>query len=219
MLIAILDLEREPLEFDLTIPSGTIDYGNEIRQIDGLTASGTASLITEHRAPRQQIQDIRLQAEFGGRFEVHCARCLDPVEHAIEEQFDLLFRPLGADAGAVRTRDLDLGDGNRVLSRRRSCPRRRAAGTGVAFPSRQNALPPRLQRSLLWLRAQSEFGILHLRHGPAGPAMDGFGRHTRPDEKLEFEHARPSAAVSWQSPMVRTEQPRERMKGICHAQS
>ncbi len=122
MLIAILDLEREPLEFDLTIPSGTIDYGSEIRQIDGLTASGTASLITEHRAPRLQIQDIRLQAEFGGRFEVHCARCLDPVEHAIKEQFELLFRPLGADGGAsehaISTSETEIGyyqDGGLVL--------------------------------------------------------------------------------------------------------
>lgn len=122
MLIAILDLERAPLEFDLTIPSGTIVYGNEIRQIDGLAASGSASLITEHRPPRQQIHDIRLRAEFRGNFEVHCARCLDPVEHSIEEQLDLLFRPLGTDAGApehaISTSETEIGyyqDGGLVL--------------------------------------------------------------------------------------------------------
>ena len=123
MLISVLDLERQPLEFDLlTIPSGMIDYGSGIRQIDGLTVSGSADLITEHRAPRQQIHDIRLRAQFRGRFEVHCARCLDPVEHPIEEQFDLLFRPLGADAGAsehaISTSETEIGyyqDGGLVL--------------------------------------------------------------------------------------------------------
>src|SRR5271156_3194907 len=101
MLISVLDLEREPLELDLTVPSGTIDYGNGIRQIDGLTVRGSATVLTEQRAPRQQIQDIRLRAEWKARFEMYCARCLDPVEYPIEEQLDLLFRPLGADAGAA----------------------------------------------------------------------------------------------------------------------
>jgi uncharacterized protein len=122
MLITVLDLERQPLEYDLTCPSGTIDYGNGIRQIDGLTVSGSADLITEHRAPRQQIHDIRLRAKFSGRFEMQCARCLDPVEHPIGEQIDLLFRPLGADAGAVEhaisTSETEIGyyqDGGLVL--------------------------------------------------------------------------------------------------------
>jgi uncharacterized protein len=122
MLITVLDLEREPLEFDRTIPSGAIDYGSEIRQIDGLPVRGSADLITEHRGPRQQIQDIRLRAEIRGRFELQCARCLDPVEHVIEEQLDLLFRPLGADAGAsehaISTSDTEIGyyrDGGLVL--------------------------------------------------------------------------------------------------------
>jgi uncharacterized protein len=122
MLISVLDLEREPLELDLTVPSGTIDYGDGIRQVDGLTVRGSATVLTEQRAPRQQIQDIRLRAEWKARFEMYCARCLDPVEHPIEEQLDLLFRPLGADAGgaerAISTSETEIGyyqDGGLVL--------------------------------------------------------------------------------------------------------
>jgi uncharacterized protein len=122
MLIAVLDLEKQPLEFDLTIPGGAIGYGDEIRQIGGLAVSGSACLITEHRAPRQQIQDIRLRAGFKGTFELLCARCLEPVGHTIQEQVDLLFRPLGADAGipehAISTAETEIGyyqDGGLVL--------------------------------------------------------------------------------------------------------
>jgi DUF177 domain-containing protein len=113
MLITVLDLEREPLEFRETIASGAIDYGSEIRQIDGLPVHGRADLITEHRGPRQHIEDIRLRAGYKGRFEVLCARCLDPVQHEVKEDFDLLFRPLGADAGrsehAISTSDTEIG--------------------------------------------------------------------------------------------------------------
>ena len=122
MLIAVLDLEREPLAIDLTIPTGTIDFGDGIRQIEGLAVHGAASLLTEQRAPRQQILDIRLQAELQGRFEVDCARCLEPVEHPVEEQLDLLFRPLGVDASgaerAISTPETEIGyyqDGGLVL--------------------------------------------------------------------------------------------------------
>ena len=49
ILITVLDLEREPLEFSETVPPGAIDYGSGIRQIDGMPVSGRADLITEHR--------------------------------------------------------------------------------------------------------------------------------------------------------------------------
>lgn len=113
MFISVLDLEREPLDFDQTIESGAIVYGEGIRQVDGLRAQGRAELIQEHRGPRQTIEDIRLRAEFEGDFEVLCARCLEPVQIPIREPLDLLFRPLGADAGpsehAISTSDTEIG--------------------------------------------------------------------------------------------------------------
>jgi uncharacterized protein len=97
MQITVLDLEREPLEFDLAQAPGSIDYGDETTQIGLLSVQGRADIIEEHRGPREIISDIRIRAAWQGRFQVPCARCIEPVEHALSAEFDLLFRPLGAD--------------------------------------------------------------------------------------------------------------------------
>lgn len=113
MFISVLDLEREPLEFNETIEPGAIDYGEMIRQVDTLRAYGRADLIREHRGPHDSIEDVRLRADFEGNFELYCARCLEPVAQPIKEQVDLLFRPQGADAGsserAISTSDTEIG--------------------------------------------------------------------------------------------------------------
>lgn len=113
MLITVLDLEREPLDFDVTVEGGVIDYGTGIRQIGGMPVQGHAELIEEHRGPRQVIQDIRLRAAYQGKFELSCARCLDPVEHSVADEIELLYRPRGADAGtadhAISTSDTEIG--------------------------------------------------------------------------------------------------------------
>ncbi len=44
------------------------------------------------------MRDIRLRARFAGRFELLCARCLETVEQNLAGDFDLIFRPSGADA-------------------------------------------------------------------------------------------------------------------------
>src|ERR1700721_116518 len=100
ILITVLDLERQPLEFSESVPAGAIDYGSGIRQIDDMPVSGRADLITEHRGGHDNIQDIRLRAGYQGNFEMPCARCLDPVAQRLEEHFDLLFRPVGGVAPA-----------------------------------------------------------------------------------------------------------------------
>jgi len=99
MLITLLDLEREPVRFDLTFPPGAIIYGDEATQTSDLAVTGQAELIKEHRGPKEVVADIRIRAKWSGTFEVPCARCLDPVNHALGGDFDLLFRPLGIDAG------------------------------------------------------------------------------------------------------------------------
>jgi uncharacterized protein len=99
MQITVLDLEREPLEFDLAVSPGSIDYGDEAVQTAPLAVQGRADLIEEHRGPRDLISDIRVRAAWQGRFEVPCARCIEPVEHPLSGDFDLIFRPLGADQG------------------------------------------------------------------------------------------------------------------------
>ena len=100
MLITPLELEREPLEFDVTFAPEAMDYGPGVTQLGMLPAAGQADVIPEHRGPREIVNDIRLRASYSGRFEVQCARCVEPVEHPLEGEFDLIFRPLGVDGGA-----------------------------------------------------------------------------------------------------------------------
>lgn len=113
MLITIPDLEREPLAFDVSLSSGEIDYGAEVTQIGPLGVSGLAELIEEHRGPREVVPDIRLRAKYQGKVQVACARCLEPVEHALQGDFDLIFRPLGVDRGAsehsITTDETEIG--------------------------------------------------------------------------------------------------------------
>ena len=113
MLITVLDLEREPLEFDLALDPGAINYGEELTQKGPLAVQGRAEVIEEHRGPRDIVSDIRLRGGYQGRVEVPCARCLTPVEIPVEGQFDLIFRPLGADQGAperaISTSETEIG--------------------------------------------------------------------------------------------------------------
>ena len=96
----VSDLEREPIDFDLEIKSGSIDFGEEAEQVGLLATSGCAELIQEHRGPKEIVPDIRLKGRYSGRFEVPCARCLERVEIPLAAEFDLIFRPMGADGGS-----------------------------------------------------------------------------------------------------------------------
>jgi uncharacterized protein len=100
MLITVLDLEREPVVFNLALGPGAIDYGTEVKQVSPLAVEGRADLIEENRGPRNIVEDMRLQGSYSGEFEIACARCLEPVRRKLQGRFDLLFRPLGIDQGA-----------------------------------------------------------------------------------------------------------------------
>ena len=65
-----------------------------------MATSGRAEVLHEHRGPRDIVADIRLRGKFSGKFQVPCARCVEPVEIALSADFDLIFRPAGADSEA-----------------------------------------------------------------------------------------------------------------------
>jgi uncharacterized protein len=100
MQFKISELERDPVNFDLSLPQGAIDFGEEANQVGGLAASGRAEVIHEHRGPKEIVPDIRLKGRYAGRFQVPCARCIEPVEIPLTAEFDLIFRPVGVDGGA-----------------------------------------------------------------------------------------------------------------------
>jgi len=99
MFIEIRELERHPIDFDENLPPGAIDLGSDLRQGSQLHTTGRAQLVEEHRGKHSLIQDIRLNGELATSLEVPCARCLEPVLQEVRRSFDLLYRPLGADAG------------------------------------------------------------------------------------------------------------------------
>lgn len=98
MLITTAQLAEEPLLLKESIPAGSIEYAPDIQQISPLSLDGRAELIVEHRGPKEFVEDIRLRAHFSGKFEMLCARCLDPVQQDLAGDFDLIFRPVGVDA-------------------------------------------------------------------------------------------------------------------------
>jgi uncharacterized protein len=96
----VSELEREPIAFDLELAPGAVDFGNEAEQQGMLATSGEAEVLHEHRGPRDIVADIRLRGRFAGKFQVPCARCVEPVEIPLEADFDLIFRPVAADSDA-----------------------------------------------------------------------------------------------------------------------
>ncbi len=113
MFIDIHELELHPVEFDSEFQPGTIDLGPDLRQASALKVNGRAELLEEHEGRGKKIEDIRMIGKFAARLEVSCARCLETVARDIDRDFDLLYRPLGADAGrdeiSVTQAEADIG--------------------------------------------------------------------------------------------------------------
>jgi uncharacterized protein len=99
MFLDIKDLELHPLDFREELQPGVLDLGDDIRQCTPLTADGRAELVEEHHGKHKVVQDIRLRGRIATRLELACARCLDPVAQDVKRDFELLYRPLGTDAG------------------------------------------------------------------------------------------------------------------------
>ena len=99
MLIEIKELELHPIDFDEQFIPGALDFGPDLKQKTPLHAVGRAQLIEERHGKHQLIKDIRLNGELATVLELPCARCLDPVTQDVQRKFDLLYRPLGVDAG------------------------------------------------------------------------------------------------------------------------
>jgi uncharacterized protein len=99
MLIEIQQLELHPIDFEEEYRPGALDLGPDLQQSTPLHAAGRAQLIEEHHGKHQRIKDIRLSGELATTLELPCARCLEPVIQDVRRKFDLLYRPLGVDAG------------------------------------------------------------------------------------------------------------------------
>lgn len=99
MLIEVEELQLHPIDFLEEFSPGVIDLGSDIRQRSTLRSEGHADLVEEHHGRKRVIQDIRLKGRLEISLELACARCVEPVVQAVSRNFELLYRPLGADAG------------------------------------------------------------------------------------------------------------------------
>jgi uncharacterized protein len=100
MFMDLAELELHPIDFQEEFLPGVIDLGVDVRQLAPLKSSGRAQLVEEHHGKHAVIEDIRLQGALSTTLELACARCLDPVVQKVTRDFELLYRPQGADAGS-----------------------------------------------------------------------------------------------------------------------
>ena len=121
MFLDIKELELHPLDFEEEFQPDVIDLGGEVRQRTPLMTSGRAEVVEEHHGKHEVIQDIRLRGRLTTGLELQCARCLEPVKQDVSREFELLYRPLGADAGrdelSVTAAEAEIGyyQGNGIL--------------------------------------------------------------------------------------------------------
>jgi len=99
MFLDIKELAVHPIDFEEQFAPDVIDLGGEVRQRTPLKAAGHAQLVEEHHGKHQVIKDIRLKGRLSAGLELQCARCLEAVRQDVKREFELLYRPLGADAG------------------------------------------------------------------------------------------------------------------------
>lgn len=113
MLFKVQELELHEIDFSERFRPQAIDFGPDLRQQTDLVTSGRAVLLEENRGHKQTVKDIRVVGQYSTRVEIACARCLEPVVRDLAEKFDLLYRPLGVDAGpherAVHDADTEIG--------------------------------------------------------------------------------------------------------------
>ncbi len=86
MWITVEELREHAVRFDESFAPGTIDYLTEgLQQLRPLKIRGSASLLGA---------EIEIRGALATAIGYQCARCLDPVEHAVDLKFDLVYRPI-----------------------------------------------------------------------------------------------------------------------------
>ena len=113
MLISVRELELHEVPFSQQFRPEAIEFGPDLHQRTPLQAQGRAELVEERRGHGKSLEDIRVVGDFSTQLELRCARCLESVLRDVAGNFDLIYRPLGADAGveerSIRGGETDIG--------------------------------------------------------------------------------------------------------------
>ena len=99
MFFDLKELELHPIDFAEEFAPGAIELGADVRQSTPVVSRGRAELVEEHHGKHKVVRDVRLRGQLATSLELACARCLEPVQQDVHREFELLYRPRGADAG------------------------------------------------------------------------------------------------------------------------
>lgn len=116
--IDVRELERRPVEFDLSFAPSALQLSDTWSPAGELRAEGRAELLDPSGA-----RTIRVRGKLEGRVQGECGRCLTNFERSADQLFELYFYPIEmiaeGEETAVSEDDLDYGfyeDGAILLS-------------------------------------------------------------------------------------------------------
>ena len=116
--IDVRELERRPVEFDLSFAPSALQLPDNWNSVSELRAEGVAELLDQNGS-----RTIRVRGKLEGRIQGECGRCLTTFELPADQPFDLYFYPMEmiavSEETAVSGDDLDYGfyeDGGVLLS-------------------------------------------------------------------------------------------------------
>ena len=100
MYLSVRDLETRKAHFDLVLQPGELDFRDKrLRQATPLAAAGFAELLGA-------TQEIRIKGRLSVQMVTECDRCLEDAVFPLEQDFDLLYRPVPIE-GETGEKELD----------------------------------------------------------------------------------------------------------------
>jgi uncharacterized protein len=87
VVLNLQELELRPVQFDVELPAGEIEFDGRLRQGSSLHANGTAELVNSI------IGEIRVQGNLTATMEAPCDRCLETAAIPVDRPFDLRYYP------------------------------------------------------------------------------------------------------------------------------
>ena len=166
MFLNVSELERAPVVLDQVLPPappgshGSIDFGEEIRQVAPLAVHGRAELVAE---------DIRLRGDLNTVLEVPCARCLERMRRPVALDFDLFYRSVRTIA---REEEVEITRDDLEIGFYHGCCSRKFSASRSCFPCRSRAsaalTAPACARGVAGTATSASAGALPRRRTSAG---------------------------------------------------
>lgn len=110
VLFSIRELEQRKARFDVSLPPGTIDFVENVRQTSDIVAAGTAELLND------STSEVRVQGHLEVAMEADCDRCLETAQFPLKADFDLYYRPMPDDEGRHSGEEIAINEGESQIA-------------------------------------------------------------------------------------------------------